>query len=611
VPGIFGVIELTPGRSEARESELVQIGRQMRAAMRYEPHFASLAISYPAARAYIGRVALSDGIWNSHIEKVAQTGPVVLTTGDILTSAESTLGTPAFVSGDVAEQLANRFAETGHEGLADLPGIHAGLIVDGGTGRCLLFNDKYGRERLFVHIGHSRLLFSSEAKAILAVVPETRAFDRRGLAEFLSCGCTLGTSSLFRRIEVLEAATALTVEGSSIRRERYFESRVLEQLTPASDNEFLEAFPAALNAAVNGYADHGPSVAVSLTGGLDSRMVMASLDRGRRTVPTYTFGSMYRTTADVSIAKQVAECCGQPHDVIELGTTFLNAFGAHLESAVYISDAYLGLSAAAELYVNRAARSVAPARMTGNWGGELMRGVRAFKWVEPKGGFLSTELFHEMHACRDELARAPQHPISAALFQQAPMQGYGRNAIERSQLVMRHPFLADDVVRWLYRSPAKRREADDTAFAVIGRRPELLGIPTDRGLIAGQRSRMRKATREALVKAEYLTSHGAPSWLSRVSARLPDALLETRFLGVDKFQHFRYWTRRDLAPFVRDTLSAAKHGDLGRWFEMSRVSSMAADHVSGRANYMDEIDKLLTLAVAQKTLFVESARQAA
>jgi asparagine synthase (glutamine-hydrolysing) len=610
VPGIFGVIELTAGPSEARDVELTRIGRQMRAALLYEPFFSSVAVSYPAARAYVGRVALSEAPRGRHIEHVAESGPVVFTTGDILTSDEAA-GVRAVVSGDVARQLATGDDETRHQGLADLPGIHAGVFLDANTGQCLLFNDKYGRERVFVHIAHSRLLFSSEAKAILAVAPETRAFDRRGLAEFLSCGCTLGSASLFRGIEVLEAATALTVEGASVRRRRYFEPGVLEQLAPASDAEFLEGFPAALQATVNGYVDEGPRLAVSLTGGLDSRMVMASLDRGRGTVPTYTFGSMYRTTADVSIAKQVAERCGQPHDVIELGATFLNTFSTHIESAVYISDAYLGLSAAAELYVNRAARSIAPARMTGNWGGELMRGVRAFKWVEPKGGFLSTELVNDMHACRDELARAPQHSISAALFQQAPMQGYGRNAIERSQLVMRHPFLADDVVRWLYRSPAKRREADDTAFAVIGRRRELLDIPTDRGLLAGQRSRMRKATREALVKAEYLTSHGAPSWLSRVSARLPDALLETRFLGVDKFQHFRYWTRRDLAPFVRDTLSAARHGDLGRWFEMSRVSSMVADHVSGRANFMDEIDKLLTLAVAQKTLFAESARQAA
>jgi asparagine synthase (glutamine-hydrolysing) len=125
-------------------------------------------------------------------------------------------------------------------------------------------------------------------------------------------------------------------------------------------------------------------------------MIMACLDAAPGDVPCYTFGSMYRETLDVSIGRQVAAHCRQPHAVLELGRDFLRGFATTLDQAVLISDGYLGVSGAAELHVNRAARTIAPVRMTGNWGGELLRGVRAFKYLQPTGAFLSDELMQHL-----------------------------------------------------------------------------------------------------------------------------------------------------------------------------------------------------------------------
>ena len=161
----------------------------------------------------------------------------------------------------------------------------------------MLFNDRYGRERVFVHVSNGRIFFSSEAKAILAVAPATRKFDIVGLAELLTCGCTLGSRSPFAGIEVLDPGTVMMVEEGRVHRRRYFGANTLEQQPPASEREFLDGFPDALRRAVNAYAGDSKRVAVSLTGGLDSRMVMASLD-APATVSSYTFGSMYRVTGD-------------------------------------------------------------------------------------------------------------------------------------------------------------------------------------------------------------------------------------------------------------------------------------------------------------------------
>jgi asparagine synthase (glutamine-hydrolysing) len=581
MPGIFGVIDRAAVNSQRGQQELRALVGRMSTAMCYEGSVADPLVSWPSLGACVGRVALTSN------------GP----------SDRSPDGVSAItVGGDGAEVSAviEMYRRHGAGGLAQVPGMAAGFLADVDRGTCLLFNDRFGRERLFLHVDGTRVAFSSEAKAILAIAPATRAFDTVGLAEWLACGCTIGRRSLFRDIEVLESGTVLTFEGATHRSHRYFEATHLEALEPVSSQDFLDGFSASLRSAVNAAARNAPAVGVSLTGGLDSRMIMASLDAAPGSVPCYTFGSMYRTTGDVSVGRAVAACCGQPHRVLELGTRFLSALPTDFGQAVYISDGYLGLSGAAELYVNRRAREIAPARMTGNWGGELMRGVRAFKYTMPKGGFLPAELAMTINQSAAAFSTTTQ-PLSAALFQQMPFQGYGRYAIERSQVAIQSPFLADDVVSWLYRAPAAVRAG--AAPAIIRRRPGLLAIPTDLGALGPGRGVTRRRIRRALIKAEYLTSHGAPDWLAAIASRLPTSVIETRFLGVDKFQHFRYWMRRDVSAFVRDSLLGDADNGLHERFDMAAVSRMVDAQIDGRANYTNELDKLLTLAAMRQRLF--------
>ena len=583
MPGIFGAIDSGDLAGGAGQSHLEDLARRMAVAMRHEPFHAARMFSLPALGACVGEVTLD--ATPARGSSPARGAPILIAAG------ERALGLPE-PSG------------SGEELVRGLGGRCAAFVGDIETGRSYLVNDRYGRERIFLHTDGSRTLFASEAKAILAAVPPTRAFDGAGLAELFACGCTLGSRSLFLGIEVLEPGTELTFDRSGARRRRVFGPQDLESLEQVPGADFLEAFLPSLRAAVRRAVDTPPRPAVSLTGGLDSRMIMASLDAPAGTVPCYTFGSMYRTTGDVAVARKVAERCDQPHQVIELGTRFLAAFRDDFDHAVYASDGYLGLTGAAELHVNRAARAVSPSRVTGNWGGEVMRGVRAFKFAVPEGGFIRAGLIQLMRESAAAFRPSGSSAISGALFHQVPWQGYGRYAIERSQVMTRTPFLDDDVVQWLYRAPAEVRASVQAAAAVIGQRPGLLEFPTDAGVLGRGPAAVRREWRRAVIKAEYMTSHGAPGWLARLSAALPAALLETRFLGVDKFYHFRHWTRGPLAPIVRDILADGRDG-LGEWFDTRRIESMVEDHIAGRANHLDAIDKLMDVCTARNVLFAD------
>ena len=70
--------------------------------------------------------------------------------------------------------------------LQHLNGRFHGLLWDGAAGTVTLFNDRFGMQRVYYHEAKEAFYFAAEAKAILAVRPELRTIDVRGLDRLLS-----------------------------------------------------------------------------------------------------------------------------------------------------------------------------------------------------------------------------------------------------------------------------------------------------------------------------------------------------------------------------------------------------------------------------------------
>src|SRR6266566_7948927 len=103
--------------------------------------------------------------------------------------------------------LVHLYEEEGHRFFEKLNGLFSGLLIDKRQGKAFLFNDRYGVERIYWNETKDATYFASEAKALLRVLPELRAFDRDGVAQFLTFGCTLGQRTLFRDVQLLPDAS--------------------------------------------------------------------------------------------------------------------------------------------------------------------------------------------------------------------------------------------------------------------------------------------------------------------------------------------------------------------------------------------------------------------
>ena len=105
-----------------------------------------------------------------------------------------------------------------------------GFSIDRTRGTAMLFNDRYGMNRVFYHESKDAFYFAAEAKAILAVHPELRRMDPRGVGEFIACGAVLENRTLFESIHVLPQASAWIFRGGVLEaKNTYFHPREWEE----------------------------------------------------------------------------------------------------------------------------------------------------------------------------------------------------------------------------------------------------------------------------------------------------------------------------------------------------------------------------------------------
>lgn len=491
-------------------------------------------------------------------------------------------------------------------------GSFCGLLVDLRSGVSLLFNDRFGAGRLYVHEAEDGLYCASEAKALLRLFPRTRRLEPGAVAETFSFGCVLGDRTLFKGISLLPPGSCWRIDHRGVvQKRRHFEPSDLENRAPLPDAAFYEALREAFARVLPRYLDCSSRPGMSLTGGLDSRMILAWAHAAPGALPCYSFASTMRDCHDVTLARRVAELSHQPHLTLRVGPDMLAQFPGLAARCVEVSDGTMDVSGAVEIYANWMAREVSPVRITGNYGSEIMRGNVAFRprpvvpeRVEPA---FAVEIERAAERYRAERSVSD---LAFVACKQVPWHHHARRSVEESVLTVRSPFLDNRLVDLMARaSPAVRRSLEPSLRLIHDGSPALGELPTDRGLAHGANSgtlTLRHAMREFSARAEYAYDYGMPDRLVRIDTSLQRLHLERLFLGRHKFYHFRTWYRGPLADYVRDTLMAP-NVRAARWFGPGTLRKMVKDHTSGCANRTLEIHRALTLELIERQLLDSAA----
>jgi len=591
MPGIAGVISQLPALECSRLLDA------MLGSMQHESYYVTKTCQATELGIYAGWVAHPNSFPTIHSGTDEASGIMLVFSGECF---------PGGTTAPTAQKwVVQQYLALEEKFIESLNGLFSGLLIDRRKQKAWLFNDRYGIERLYFHEAADVIYFASEAKALLSVMPQLRAFDEKGVAQFLAYGCTFDQQTLFQGITLAPGGTCWTIEpGRAPRKTCYFTPAAWEAQTPLSLDQFAEEFTALFLRILPQYVGSGENIGVSLTGGLDSRMVMAALPVSTGKPVCYTYSGQDHDVLDTRLAARIAATCGLKHHTLRVGDEFLANFSNHVDRTAYISDGCAGALGAHEIYLNAAGRQLAPIRLTGNYGSEVMRAVSTFKPHRLTPALLNPDWQSRVNHATANAPDHQIHPVTFSTFREIPWSLFGNLATGRSQVTFRSPFLDNELVALAYRTPLIQRTSPVPALRLIQRgNPALAAIPTDRGIIGESRGPAFQARRlfaEVTFKLDYMHKEGLPSALSPF-APLLNALDHTGLLGLHKFLAYRLWFQKQLAPHLTAVLTDPRTRSSPFW-DAPFLERMLSDHLKGRQNYVREIGQVLTLDAIKRTL---------
>lgn len=223
------------------------------------------------------------------------------------------------------------YEESGKKSFRKLNGNFLLCIINRHRGKIIIVNDRHGLRPLYYAINNGKLLFASEIKAILEDDSLKGELDKEAVADFFAFGEILGDRTFFKKIRVLPPASILTFDGE-LSVERYWDF-IYDPDYSSSEDEFVNELVKAFKEAVAIRMKDSNRYGVSLSGGLDSRAVLAAIskDRRRKSV-TFTYG--IKDCSERKIAKWVSEMVHVRNLFIEIDVdTIIN----NAEKCIYIT----------------------------------------------------------------------------------------------------------------------------------------------------------------------------------------------------------------------------------------------------------------------------------
>ncbi len=196
-----------------------------------------------------------------------------------------------------------------------LDGMFALAVWDAGARRLVLARDRFGQKPLYYAKTERRLLFASEAKAILAASDGVPAVEPAALARYLLLDYTPSPWSIYRGIRRLPAANVMEVTDGETRMRRYW------SLPPAAATADVErtcgSLQRELTRSVEMRMMSDVPVGVFLSGGNDSRIILQEAARARPDDPpacfTIGFDDPDGGFDESPAAQRQAAAIGSPH----------------------------------------------------------------------------------------------------------------------------------------------------------------------------------------------------------------------------------------------------------------------------------------------------------
>ena len=520
-----------------------------------------------------------------------------------------------FRTGSDCETILHLYEVEGEAFIERLNGMYAFALWDSRRKRLLIGRDRLGVKPLYLWQDGHRLIFASEAKAILAVPGVGRDLDPAALQSYLALGYVPAPQSIFRGIRKLPPATLLTADAGRLQERRYWRvPPIIDRV--ATENEWIARVRERLEESVRMQMVSDVPIGAFLSGGIDSSAVVAFMSaHSDQPVKTYSIGfgggdaeAFYN---ELPYARQVAKQFGTDHheiivrpDVVSLLPRLLWHMDEPIADTAFITT-YL---------VSEFARREVTVILSGVGGDELFGGYRRYLGSHYQGYFdrLPSGLQRAAFALGEKLPSDRHSPmLNAMRLAKGFLASAGLPFEERYRSYIQ--VFSDEMTAALKRECVDS-ECDPLAAAFDNatsddelnrmlcvdaetQLPDDLLLLTDKmsmavslecrvPLLDHELTELAARMPESVKIRGGRLKHVMKAALKNV---LPPDILERKKRGFGT--PMGAWLKGDLAPLVRDLLSSESIAARGL-FRHTEIARLIADH---EANRQDGTDRLLSL----------------
>lgn len=241
----------------------------------------------------------------------------------------------SFSSSSDSETILAAYEKYGTECVPHLRGMFAFAIWDERRKRLLAARDRFGIKPFYYAEVGGTLIFASEIKALLPLLPDIRT-DAGAFAEYLTFQYTIGEHTLFEGVKQLMPGHQLVVENGKVRIERYWD--VHYEIDYDHTAHYFEGrMRELLDDSINVHLRSDVPVGSYLSGGIDSSLI-ANLARRHAPENNQAFHGKFTCFEgydESHYAQMAADACGSDLNQIDITA---DDFRDNIEKVIYHLD---------------------------------------------------------------------------------------------------------------------------------------------------------------------------------------------------------------------------------------------------------------------------------
>lgn len=258
-----------------------------------------------------------------------------------------------------------------HEVLNTIDGYFCALIYDTQKRIISFVTDRYGLKPMYIWEQAGKLIFGSELKCFLAFQAFIPSINKSSIDSFLAFGHLSGENTWFEGVVLLGASMFWTYSidyKKFTQRVRYWNWSNIEKQEVSYEDASVHLVELLRSAVKKRVSSSKNQYSVSLSGGLDSRMILAGVPNVQN-LEAFTFGS--KNCDDVKIARKVAQQKEVTHHFFELNKA--NWFNGRVEG-LWRSDGAINLLHLHATQFHERISEIAPISLNGFAGDVIMGG---------------------------------------------------------------------------------------------------------------------------------------------------------------------------------------------------------------------------------------------